>query len=86
MSSGCVTIETQAFVLGYGGQVATVRYHTQDGARVLDRFHPSMTLLDAGGVDDGAYVPPAVINLGTTEAIRNLLDACNLALGSNDAH
>ena len=76
-----MTVETQAFVLGYGGQVATVRYHTQDGVRLLDRYHPSMTLLDAGGVDDGAYVPPAVINLGTAEAIRALRDACNLALG-----
>lgn len=81
MSSGYVIVETRAFTLGHGGQVATVRYHTQDGVRLLDRYHPNMALLDAGGVDEGAYVPPAVINFGTTEAIRNLRDACNLALG-----
>ena len=81
MSSGYVTAETKAFVLWCGCKVATVLYHTQDGVRLLDRYHPCMTLLDAGGVDDGAYVPPTVINLGTTEAIRALRDACNLALG-----
>lgn len=81
MSSGYVIAETKAFTLGSVGQVVTVRYHTQDGVRLLDIYRPSMTLLDAGGTASGAYVPPQVINLGTTEAIRNLRDACNLALG-----
>ena len=57
-----------------------------DGSQITKM--PSLMLVEAGCIDDGAYSPPQSINLFHADAIRALRalrDACNEALGESDS-
>lgn len=64
--------------------VAAIIHPGKSGGSQITKM-PSLMLVEAGCIDDGAYSPPQSINLFHADAIRALRDACNEALGESDS-